>query len=84
MCEEGRAVCEEQLVEELPVDLERPVTMAVAGNGLTVRPVRHSQRKRGEIDRPDLRSTAPALDPTGVVSWATKNLPSSDSSLDYL
>ena len=25
----------------------------------------HSQRKRGETDRPRLRSTAPALDPTG-------------------
>ena len=37
-----------------------------AGNGLTVRLVRHSHRKRGETDRPRLRSTAPALDPTGV------------------
>ena len=35
------------------------------GNGLTVRLVRHSHRKRGETDRPRLRSTAPALDPTG-------------------
>ena len=40
--------------------------VAGAGNGLTVRLVRHSHRKRGETDRPRLRSTAPALDPTGV------------------
>jgi hypothetical protein len=26
--------------------------------------VKHSQRKRGETDRPILRSTAPVLDPT--------------------
>ena len=38
--------------------------VAGAGNGLTVRLVRHSHRKRGETDRPRLRSTAPALDPT--------------------
>ena len=36
------------------------------GNGLTVRLVRHSHRKRGETDRPRLRSTAPALDPTAL------------------
>src|SRR6266702_1899584 len=35
------------------------------GNGLTVRLVRHSQRKRGATDRLNLRSTAPVLDPTG-------------------
>ena len=40
--------------------------VAGAGNGLTVRLVRHSHRKRGETDRPRLRSTAPALDPTAV------------------
>ena len=40
--------------------------VAGAGNGLTVRLVRHSHRKRGETDRPRLRSTAPALDPTVV------------------
>ena len=39
-----------------------------AGNGLTVWLVRHSQRKRGATDRPRLRGTAPALDPTGHVS----------------
>ena len=39
-----------------------------AGNGLTVRLVRHSHRKRGETDRPRLRSTAPALDSTGISS----------------
>ena len=38
---------------------------AGAGNGLTVWLVRHSQRKRGATDRPRLRGTAPALDPTG-------------------
>ena len=37
---------------------------AGAGNGLTVRLVRHSQRKRGATDRPNLRSAAPDLDPT--------------------
>ena len=41
--------------------------VAGAGNGLTVRLVRHSHRKRGETDRPRLRSTAPALDPTALV-----------------
>src|SRR5208283_1139074 len=41
---------------------------AGAGNGLTVELVRHSQRKRGETDRPHLRSTAPAPDPT---RWLT-------------
>jgi hypothetical protein len=39
---------------------------AGAGNGITVRLVRHSQRKRGATDRPDLRVTAPVLDPTCV------------------
>ena len=32
-----------------------------------MRLVRHSHRKRGETDRPRLRSTAPALDPTEYV-----------------
>ena len=31
----------------------------------TVWLLRHSQRKRGETARPDLRNTAPVLDPTG-------------------
>ncbi len=39
---------------------------AGAGNGLTVWLVRHSQRKRGATDRPRLRGTAPALDPTAL------------------
>jgi len=39
--------------------------VAGAGNGFTVRLLRHSQRKRGATDRPDLRNTAPVLDPTG-------------------
>ena len=39
-------------------------TLAGAGNGFTVRLMRHSQRKRGETDRLDLRNTAPVLDPT--------------------
>src|ERR1700733_8167407 len=38
--------------------------VAGAGNGFTVWLLRHSQRKRGETDRPDLRNTAPVLDPT--------------------
>src|SRR3954452_17351156 len=37
---------------------------AGAGNGFTVRLVRHSQRKQGATDRLDLRNTAPVLDPT--------------------
>src|SRR6266496_3655247 len=37
---------------------------AGAGNQFTARLVRHSQRKRGETDRPGLRSMAPVLDPT--------------------
>src|ERR1019366_3762960 len=53
---------------------------AGAGNGLTVWLLRHSQRKRGETDRPDLRNTAPVLDPTGFsnvfvgLSWQTPSL----------
>jgi hypothetical protein len=39
--------------------------VAGAGNGFTVWLLRHSQRKRGETARLDLRNTAPALDPTG-------------------
>lgn len=35
-----------------------------AGNQLTVRLVRQSQRKRGESDGPNLPSMAPVLDPT--------------------
>src|SRR5450631_3456991 len=38
--------------------------VAGAGNGFTVWLLRHSQRKRGETARPDLRNTAPVLDPT--------------------
>src|SRR5450432_2453795 len=41
---------------------------AGAGNGFTVWLVRHSQRKRGATDRPDLRNTAPVLDPTGMAT----------------
>src|SRR5664280_576700 len=40
--------------------------VAGAGNGFTVWLLRHSQRKRGETARPDLRNTAPVLDPTGL------------------
>src|SRR5262245_17676953 len=35
-----------------------------AGNQLTIRLLRHSQRKRGATDRLSLRSLAPVLDPT--------------------
>ena len=48
--------------------------VAGAGNGLTVRLVRHSHRKRGETDRPRLRSTAPALDPTGLARATVSNI----------
>ena len=37
---------------------------AGVGNRLTIRLVRHSQRKRGATDRPSLRGVAPVLDPT--------------------
>jgi len=36
--------------------------VAGTGNGFTVGLVRHSQRKRGETARLDLRNTAPVLD----------------------
>src|SRR4029453_49807 len=39
--------------------------VAGAGDGFTVWLLRHSQRKRGATARPDLRNTAPVLDPTG-------------------
>ena len=39
--------------------------MAGVGNGFTVRLLRHSIRKREKQARPDLRNTAPILDPTG-------------------
>ena len=42
-----------------------PFDAAGIGNQFTARLVRHSQRKRGATDRPDLRSVAPVLDPTG-------------------
>jgi hypothetical protein len=41
--------------------------VAGAGTQLTVRLVRHSERKRGETDRLSLRSMALALDPTKVI-----------------
>jgi len=46
--------------------------VAGAGNGLTDWLVRHSQRKRGETDRPVLRRTAPDLDPTRAEPHAPK------------
>ena len=52
--------------------------VAGAGNGLTEWLVRHSQRKRGETDRPVLRSTAPVLDLTnrfrGLISRVNREL----------
>ena len=42
--------------------------VAGAGNGFTVGLLRHSQRKRGETARLDLRNTAPVLDPTGIAT----------------
>src|ERR1022692_4695310 len=39
--------------------------VAGAGNGFTVRLVRHSQGNGEQTDRLDLRDTAPVLDPTG-------------------
>jgi hypothetical protein len=42
-----------------------PFEVAGVGDGFTAGLMRHSQRKRGATDRPGLRNTAPALDPTG-------------------
>lgn len=42
--------------------------VAGAGTQLTVWLLRHSQRKRGETDRLNLRSMALALDPTSLFS----------------
>ena len=49
--------------------------VAGAGNGLTVRLVRHSHRKRGETDRPRLRDTAPALDPIDKLFAFLRSVP---------
>jgi len=51
--------------------LEMPKQLKVDGGSehgsiqLSLSQLKHSQRKRGETDRPDLQGTAPALDPTG-------------------
>jgi hypothetical protein len=45
-------------------NLYAPFDVAENGNQLTVRLVRHSQRKRRATDRSHLRSMAPFLDPT--------------------
>src|SRR5215469_1241191 len=45
-------------------NLHAPFDVAGDGNQLTVRFVRHSQRKRGATDRSNLRSQTPFLDPT--------------------
>ena len=42
--------------------------VAGTGNGFTVGLLRHSQRKRGETARLDLRHTAPVLDPTAMAT----------------
>src|ERR1017187_4238178 len=49
--------------------------VAGAGNGFTVWLLRHSQRKRGETARPDLRNTTPVLDPTGMATEIRKTFP---------
>src|ERR1039457_4064702 len=50
--------------------------VAGAGNGFTVWLLRHSQRKRGETARPDLRNTAPVPDPTAGVMKSVRCVPS--------
>src|SRR6266481_8704643 len=45
-------------------NLHAPFDVAGDGNQLTVRLVRHSQRKRRATDRSNLRGMAPFLDPT--------------------
>src|ERR1035438_9079747 len=53
--------------------------VAGTGNGFTVWLLRHSQRKRGETARPDLRNTAPVLDPTGFpTAFRSQWAPSAD------
>jgi hypothetical protein len=47
--------------------------VAGTGNELTEWLVRHSQRKRGETDRPILRGTAPVLDPTRGLETSLRN-----------
>ena len=46
--------------------------VAGAGNGFTVWLLRHSQRKRGATARPDLRNTAPVLDPTAFAEGSCR------------
>ncbi len=46
--------------------------VAGAGNGFTVRLVRHRQTKGTATDRLHLRDTAPVLDPTDFVVSATR------------
>jgi hypothetical protein len=61
--------------EQSAGNLHAPFDVAGDGNQLTVRLVRHSQRKRGATDRSNLRSQAPFLDPTRgrvwVLPWST-------------
>jgi hypothetical protein len=52
--------------ERSAVNPHAPFDAAGIGNQFTARLLRHSQRKRGATDRPDLRSVAPVLDPTYV------------------
>src|ERR1700684_1278057 len=42
--------------------------VAGAGNGVPGWVLRPTQRKRGATARPDLRNTAPVLDPTGMAA----------------
>jgi hypothetical protein len=46
--------------------------VAGAGTQLTVRLMRHSQRKQGAPARRNLRSMALALDPTGSTTWGLR------------
>src|SRR6202049_4241402 len=57
--------------------------VAGAGDGFTVWLLRHSQRKRGETARPDLRDTAPVLDPTDMVTGISRTTGSGESALPY-
>jgi len=51
--------------------------VAGAGTQLTVRLLRHSQRKRGATDRRNLRSMALALDPTSPMPHSREHFPRS-------
>ena len=59
-----------------------PTDVAGVGDGFTAGLMRHSQRKRGVTDRPGLRNTAPALDPTDEREVETEHGGASEAPAD--